>query len=79
MRTTAAAHEPALMRALDTYLRFRRRPHDAGALPAPPSADSDALARRVFMLLLRLCVCAACVLRARAHVRALRQLWVRMC
>jgi hypothetical protein len=52
----AVAHEPHLPRVLDSYLRFRRRPHDGDV---SSSASGDLLARRVFMLLLRLCVHAA--------------------
>jgi hypothetical protein len=55
-------HEPQLPRVLDSYLRFRRRPHDGGSLT---SATGDVLARRVFMLLLRQCVhCVSHALRA---------------
>jgi activating signal cointegrator complex subunit 2 len=61
------AHDVSIARALDTYLRYRRRPYDDGAVcaVAPPTTtnddDDDAhedlddrLARRVFMTIRRL-------------------------
>jgi hypothetical protein len=45
-------HEASLGGALDSYLRFVRRPHDGGA-PQPLSADEAALSRRVLFALLR--------------------------
>ena len=61
------AHDVSIARALDTYLRYRRRPYDDGAVcaVAPPTTtnddDDDAhedlddrLARRMFMTIRRL-------------------------
>ena len=52
------AHDASLRRALDTYLQFRRRPHDHagdGDARAHPAAAEDALARRVFVVFRRAC------------------------
>ena len=52
------AHDASLRRALDTYLQFRRRPHDHagdGDARAHTAAAEDALARRVFVVFRRAC------------------------
>ena len=47
------AHDASIANALDTYLQFRRRPHDArldGDVTNAASAEEHDLARRVFLV-----------------------------
>lgn len=51
----AVVHDASIIRSLDTYLRFRARPFDVDPVAPQPQEADNQLARRMFMLALRLC------------------------
>jgi hypothetical protein len=54
----AVVHDVELANCVDSYLRFRARPHDADAGDDPSNEDEE-LARRVLLLFLRWCALCA--------------------
>jgi hypothetical protein len=56
-------HDTTLAECVDSFLRFRTRPHDLDADEVASSGE-EALSRRVLLIYLRWCACGARLVEA---------------